>query len=109
MRAAIAVVSEEGVSAATFETIARRGAYSRGLVTQRFGSKRGLIEAVIGYLRARPEAVAIEQRIDELCGLEGVLIDPTLNIDPIRRTCEQTLRTTFAVTKKGNTWPVTFK
>ena len=38
-------MSEDGVSAATFEAIARRGGYSRGLVGQRFGSKLGLIEA----------------------------------------------------------------
>ncbi len=50
VEAMIAVVSEEGVSAATFEAIGQRGGYSRGLVGQRFGSKLGLIEAVIAYL-----------------------------------------------------------
>jgi AcrR family transcriptional regulator len=73
VKAAIDVISAEGVGATTFETIARRGNYSRALVTKRFGSKQGLIEAVIAYLRARPEAVAIEQRVDELTGLEALL------------------------------------
>jgi AcrR family transcriptional regulator len=73
IRAAIAVVFAEGVSAATFEAIAQRGGYSRGLVTHRFGSKRGLIEAIIAYLHARPDAVAAEQRVDELSGIEGIL------------------------------------
>jgi AcrR family transcriptional regulator len=73
VKAAIEVISDEGVGAATFQKIARRGRYSRGLVSQRFGSKQGLIEAVIAYLRARPEALAVEQRIDELPALKALL------------------------------------
>ncbi len=73
VKAAIDVISTEGVGATTFETIAQRGNYSRALVSKRFGSKQGLIEAVIAYLRARPEAMAIEQRVDELTGFEALL------------------------------------
>ena len=73
VKAAIDVISTEGVGATTFETIARRGRYSRALVSKRFGSKQGLIEAVIAYLRARPEAMAIEYRVDELTGFEALL------------------------------------
>ncbi len=73
MRAAIAVVSEEGVSAATFEAIGRRGGYSRGLVGQRFGSKLGLIEAVITYLHDDKEAFAASHSMDGLSGLEALL------------------------------------
>jgi len=73
VKAVIAVVSEEGVSAATFEAIARRGGYSRGLVGQRFGSKLGLIEAVIAYLHDEKELVAEADRIDGLPGLEALL------------------------------------
>ena len=72
VRAAIAVVSGEGVSAATFEAIARRGGYSRGLVGQRFGSKLGLIEAVIAYLHDEKESFAASGRIDALPGLEAL-------------------------------------
>jgi AcrR family transcriptional regulator len=73
VKAAIAVVSKEGVSAATFDNIARRGSYSRGLVSQRFGSKQGLIESVIEYLRERPEALFVKRRVDELPGFEALL------------------------------------
>ena len=45
--AAIKVVAEQGVSAATFDMIGREAGFSRGLVTQRFGSKDGLIRALI--------------------------------------------------------------
>jgi AcrR family transcriptional regulator len=73
VKAAIAVVSEEGVSAATFEAIGQRGGYSRGLVGQRFGSKLGLIEAVITYLHDEKETLATGPSIDSLPGLEALL------------------------------------
>ena len=73
VKAAIAVVSEEGVSAATFEAIGQRGGYSRGLVGQRFGSKLGLIEAVIAYLHDQKDSFASGERIDSRPGLEALL------------------------------------
>jgi AcrR family transcriptional regulator len=79
--AAIAVVSNEGVAAATFENIGRQAKCSRGLVTERFGSKSGLIESVIHYLHERPEAVAAERRLDELPGLEGLLAYADMHLE----------------------------
>ena len=73
VQAAIAVVSEKGVSAATFEAIGRRGGYSRGLVGLRFGSKLGLIEAVIAYLHDDMEAFAASHGMDGLPGLDALL------------------------------------
>jgi AcrR family transcriptional regulator len=73
VKAAVAVVSEEGVSASTFEAIARRSGYSRGLVGQRFGSKLGLIEAVIAYLHDGRESFAEAGKLDGLPGLEALL------------------------------------
>ena len=71
--AAVAVVSEEGVSASTFEAIARRSGYSRGLVGQRFGSKLGLIEAVITYLHGGRDSFAEAGKLNGLPGLEALL------------------------------------
>jgi AcrR family transcriptional regulator len=73
VQAVIAVVSEEGVSAATFEAIGRRGGYSRGLVGQRFGTKLGLIEAVIAYLHDDKHAFAAADRVEGLPGLDALL------------------------------------
>lgn len=67
------VVAEQGVSAATFETIGRAAGYSRGLATQRFGSKDGLIEALIADLEARQAELWTHHRLDERPGLEAVL------------------------------------
>lgn len=58
LQAAAAVIGERGVSAATFENIGHRAGYSRGLVTQRFGSKQGLIDALIAHLEARQDGGA---------------------------------------------------
>jgi len=45
--AAAELVAEGGLAAATFAAIGERAGYSRGLVTARFGSKAGLVEALI--------------------------------------------------------------
>ena len=73
LQAAIAVVAEEGVGAVTFDAVGRKGGFSRGLATQRFGSKQGLIEAVIGHLHDRQELLRDGKSIDDLPGLDAVL------------------------------------
>jgi AcrR family transcriptional regulator len=71
--AAIEIIADEGVSAATFDAIGRRAGYSRGLAGQRYGSKVGLIEAVIAHLHAQSDAIFVENRLDERPGLEALL------------------------------------
>ena len=78
VRAAISVTAERGVSAATFEAVGQRGGYSRSLVTRRFGSKQGLIDAVISYLHDRRAVLAAELGIDQMPGLDALLADTDL-------------------------------
>ncbi len=73
VRAAITVVGEQGVSAATFEAVGRVAGYSRGLATQRFGSKQALIEAVIDHLHEQQEAALGVAGVDSRPGLEALL------------------------------------
>ncbi|ATC26782.1 TetR/AcrR family transcriptional regulator [Caulobacter vibrioides] len=73
LRAAAELIAEQGVAAATFENIGARAGYSRGLATQRFGSKHGLIEALIARLQARLQAQMDDRRLDQMNGLEAVL------------------------------------
>jgi AcrR family transcriptional regulator len=72
VKAAIAVVSEDGVSAATFDAIGQRGGYSRGLVGPRFGSKLGLIESVITCLHEEGSVPSVDHP-EGLSGLEALL------------------------------------
>ncbi len=72
VRAVIELIAEKGVSASTFEAIAARSGYSRGLVGQRFGSKLGLIEAVIAYLHGGGQKVAVGRGLDDLTGLDAI-------------------------------------
>jgi AcrR family transcriptional regulator len=73
LAAAAQVVAEAGVAAATFEAIGRQAGYSRGLATQRFGSKQGLIEALVDSLHQGFEDGLAAARIDDLPGLEALL------------------------------------
>ena len=73
VEATLRVVAERGVNAATFEEIAKEAGLSRGLVTQRFGSKRGLIEAVIAYLHRKREAIMQAEHVDQMPAVEAIV------------------------------------
>ena len=72
LEAMIEVVAEGGVGATTFENIARRAGYSRGLAFLKFGSKEGLIRALIRHLQqSRLEALhALD--IEHMPGLDAI-------------------------------------
>jgi AcrR family transcriptional regulator len=73
VEATLSVVARRGVGAATFDAIGQTAGYSRGLATQRFGSKQGLIDAVITYLHARRDAVMDAAHVADMEPLEAVL------------------------------------
>ena len=50
IEAALAIADERGVASVTFESIAERAGYSRGLAFQKFGSKEKLIQAVTDFI-----------------------------------------------------------
>ena len=52
LAAAAAIIAEEGYLAATLERVGERAGFSRGLAGRKYGSKDGLIEAVIWHVSA---------------------------------------------------------
>ena len=74
VRAVVEIIPERGVSAATFEAIGAQAGYHRSLVTQRFGSKRGLIDSVIEYVHGTFGENELDHLADQLSGLEGLLL-----------------------------------
>ncbi|MEQ1756187.1 MAG: TetR/AcrR family transcriptional regulator [Micropepsaceae bacterium] len=72
LEATLNIVAQRGVSAATFDEIGKVAGLSRGLVTQRFGSKRGLIEAVIAYLHRKREAIMQADHVDEMSAFDAI-------------------------------------
>lgn len=73
LRAAMEVIAGQGVSAATFDTIGQKAGYSRGLATQKFGSKQGLIEALIAHLHEQQDEALAAAGVDALPGLDALL------------------------------------
>ncbi|WP_225206509.1 TetR/AcrR family transcriptional regulator [Novosphingobium huizhouense] len=72
--AAAEVVLEHGYTGATFDRISERAGYSRGLVTLRFGSKDGLVAAMIEFLGAQLEDI-YRQRLETARSGREKLID----------------------------------
>ncbi|WP_246203104.1 TetR/AcrR family transcriptional regulator [Sphingomonas lacunae] len=56
LEAAARVIEGEGFAAATFDRIGELAGYSRGLASAKFGSKDGLVRAVIAFVQRRLEA-----------------------------------------------------
>lgn len=73
LKAAAELIVERGMASATFENIGARAGYSRGLATQKFGSKQGLIEALIVRLQGRLETQLAARDLHAVSGLEAVL------------------------------------
>ncbi|HET6537854.1 MAG TPA: TetR/AcrR family transcriptional regulator [Sphingopyxis sp.] len=53
LKAAAVVLVEEGYSALTFDRVGEVSGYSRGLASQKFGSKDGMVLAVVTFLNNR--------------------------------------------------------
>jgi len=73
LMAAARLIATEGVAAATLERVGAMAGYSRGLATQRFGSKPALIEALITHLHGRLEALLSEAQVESMTGRDAVL------------------------------------
>lgn len=73
LAAAAAIIAEEGYLAATLERVGTAAGFSRGLASRKYGSKDGLIEAVIWRVSASVHA-EVDAAIDGLASpLEQLL------------------------------------
>lgn len=87
LKAAAVVLVEEGYSALTFDRVGEVSGYSRGLASQKFGSKDGMVLAVVTFLNNRLNAryiagtEAAADPLDEILiyvrnFLDEIVIDP---------------------------------
>ena len=69
--AAVALTAERGVRAVTLATVGEKAGYSRGIVTHHFGSRRALLDALVGRLQDafRPPAASAGTGLDRLLAL----------------------------------------
>lgn len=74
INAYLELASEQGVSALTFDNIGQRAGYSRNLAFQKFGSKGGLLEAVINHIHQIMSERRRRQELDALSGIEALLL-----------------------------------
>lgn len=73
VQAAVALIAEGGINAATFQAIGARSGYSASLVTERFGARRGLIDAIIAYLQDDLDQLLQQVERKRLSGLDALL------------------------------------
>ncbi|MEM9177257.1 MAG: helix-turn-helix domain-containing protein [Myxococcota bacterium] len=78
--AATELIAERGSANLTLAEVSLRAGYSRGMVRERFGSKHGLMEAVIADIQERFVEVALSDAVGDRRGLQAVeaCVDATL-------------------------------
>lgn len=74
LEAATELIGERGYEHTTLIAIGRRAGYSHGLVTQRFGSKEGLLHALVQRLIGDWAVVRLDPRIGDRSSMDGVTI-----------------------------------
>lgn len=74
LNAAADLIAEGGFVSMTFAAIGDRAGYSRGLVTARFGSKEGLVEALIERIVSTWNHRNVLPRTKGKLGLEGMVV-----------------------------------
>ena len=72
MDAAVELIAERGYDRTTFALIGERAGYSRGMVTQRFGNKEGLLWAVMKQILDRWTTNALEPRVGDQIGVPAL-------------------------------------
>lgn len=72
--AAAELIAEVGLTNTTLAMIGERAGYSHGLVTRRFGSKEGLLLALVERMTIGWFETYVNPSIDEADGLEGLRI-----------------------------------
>lgn len=89
LSAAAELLVEKGTSAATFGNIGDRAGLSRGLVTRRFGSKRGMIDVLINRLKDRGAAGLAGRHLEAVSGIDAVLTYVDAFLDTLQADREQ--------------------
>jgi AcrR family transcriptional regulator len=88
LEAAIRLIAEQGCSRTTLAQIGEHAGYSRGLVTERFGSKQGLVEILARKIQERFAFEALGPALEGRTGLQAVLIGADTYLDALERGSE---------------------
>lgn len=71
LAAALELIQEDGVQAVTHRTVEERAGVARGSTRYHFGSREGLLEAVLGYV-AELDHATIARAVAEVAGPDGL-------------------------------------
>jgi AcrR family transcriptional regulator len=86
--AASRLIAEQGCSRTTLAQIGERAGYSRGLVTERFGSKQRLVEVLARQIQERFAHEALGPALEGRTGLRAILIAADTYLDALARASE---------------------
>jgi AcrR family transcriptional regulator len=83
--AAVSLIAERGYDRTTLAAIGERSGYSRALVTERFGSKEGLLWAVFDQLIRVWSARSFRPRVGDRVGIDALRATIDVYLDAVER------------------------
>jgi AcrR family transcriptional regulator len=99
--AAITLIAERGYDRTTLASIGEVAGYSRGLVTQRFGSKEGLLWAVVDEMLAGWSAQAVRPRVGDRVGVDALRATLDVYLEAVSRR-PQNIRAYYALLREAD-------
>jgi AcrR family transcriptional regulator len=99
--AAITLIAERGYDRTTLAAIGEAAGYSRGLVTQRFGSKEGLLWAVVRQLLGVWSAQALRPRVGDRVGVDALRATLDVYLEAVSRR-PQHIRAYYALLREAD-------
>ena len=84
IRAAIDLIAERGYERTTLAAIGEASGYSRGLVTQRFGSKEGLLWEVVARMLHSWGAHSLRPRVGVSVGVDALQLAVEAYLDAVK-------------------------
>lgn len=85
---ALKIAAERGFAAITCEAVGREAGLSRGLTNQRFGSKEGLLRAMLAHLENYKADLMTSRQLKDLPADEAILAYIDLHLDALPRSTE---------------------
>ena len=99
--AAIQLIAERGYERATLAAIGDAAGYSRGLVTQRFGSKEGLLRVVVEQMLESWGEHTLKPRLGDRTGIDALRATLDVYLDTVERS-PNSIRALYALLREAD-------
>lgn len=101
IEAAVKLIADRGYERTTLAAIGDAAGYSRGLVTQRFGSKEGLLRVVVERMLESWTEHTLKPRLGDSSGIDALRATLAVYLDTVER-APNSIRALYALLREAD-------